>query len=150
MESVLSSRIRTILWGWGPVLGMMALLFVASAQPKYEPPGGSDTVYFSGVVPVFPDGWDFLIKKSSHVLVYGLFAVLTQRALLLHGWAVQRAAVMAVLLVVGYALTDEFHQSFTPGRRASFLDIGFDTLGALVAVLLVGYLLARRQQPEWE
>lgn len=34
-----------------------------------------------------------------------------------------------------YALTDEFHQSLTPGRSPTLRDIAFDLLGMLVALL---------------
>jgi VanZ family protein len=40
---------------------------------------------------------------------------------------------------VGYAVLDEFHQSFVPGREASVGDFIADALG-----LVAGYLLAKR------
>jgi VanZ family protein len=39
---------------------------------------------------------------------------------------------MAVL----YAITDEFHQTFTPGRNASITDVGIDAVGAILGVLV--------------
>jgi VanZ family protein len=44
---------------------------------------------------------------------------------------------LAWLLAVLYAATDEFHQSFVPGRNPSIVDIFlFDGLGALFALWL--------------
>jgi len=46
-----------------------------------------------------------------------------------------RRAAWCVLAAGLYSLTDEFHQIFVPGRHASLLDCGLDTLGASVAML---------------
>ncbi|MBN1202425.1 MAG: VanZ family protein [Anaerolineae bacterium] len=135
---------RAVLLTWGPVLVMMAVLFIASAQPKYEPPGGADRIYFSGLMPVFPGSWEFLLKKSGHMIVFGLLALSILRALLITGESLRSASYLAILITVGYALTDEYHQSFITGRYASLLDIGFDTAGAIIATLGARCVLARR------
>ena len=36
-----------------------------------------------------------------------------------------------------YALSDEFHQKFTPGRKATIKDIGFDFIGMLLSFMLL-------------
>lgn len=128
-----SREMHKVILVWGPVLAVMAILFFASAQPKHEIPGKEETIYFSGAVPIFPGGWDFLIKKSSHVLVYGVLAALTLRALKMSGQRLPQAAYLAVVIAVCYAVTDEYHQSFIVGRSASMMDIGFDLLGAVLA-----------------
>jgi VanZ family protein len=43
---------------------------------------------------------------------------------------------VAVLLVSLFGLTDEWHQSFTPGRTVEVADWAADTFGAMVAVAL--------------
>ena len=55
-----------------------------------------------------------------------------------------------MVLSAGYGVTDELHQSFVPGRVPSWLDIGYDTLGALfglvvaeLAVLFRGWFTRR-------
>jgi VanZ family protein len=45
-----------------------------------------------------------------------------------------RVALVAWLLAVLYGLSDEFHQSFVPGRHASLVDVAFDALGAGIGV----------------
>lgn len=69
--------------------------------------------------------------KMGHFLVYGLFATLMVR--LGRGW---RAAVVAVLIASAYGVTDEFHQSFVPGRSVEVADWLADTCGAALAVAL--------------
>jgi len=50
----------------------------------------------------------------------------------------------ALVLAVLYASTDEFHQGFVAGRHESALDVGIDAAGALIAVVAVGIIWARR------
>ena len=48
-----------------------------------------------------------------------------------------RSAVSAVIVAGLFSLTDEYHQSFVPGRTASIVDCGIDTFGALAGMLLL-------------
>jgi VanZ family protein len=52
----------------------------------------------------------------------------------------QRAVAAAWLIAVGYAATDEWHQTFVNGRHGSPVDVLIDAAGAGVAA----FLLARR------
>ncbi|NLF76938.1 MAG: VanZ family protein [Chloroflexi bacterium] len=128
------------LWVWGPVVGLMLVIFIASAQPKNPPPPGAGPVYLSGLMPVFEGAAETLVKKGSHVMGYGLLALAFMRAFGLHGHPLRRAAYLALACTMGYALTDELHQAFVPGRHASALDIGFDYVGATSALLIRGRL----------
>ena len=131
------SRRREVLIAWGPVLVLMALIFVLSAQPKPAPPAYAKGVYFSGVVPIFTaQGPEVLVKKGAHVVEYGLLGVLIMRGLLAQGVSTREAAYLAILLAISYALADELHQAFVPGRHAMVLDIGIDYVGAASACLL--------------
>lgn len=92
----------------------MAAIFQASAMPSAAPPG---------------QGWDKLL----HFLAYGLLAVLVLRALCggdpgRAGWP---PAMMAALFATLYGLTDEWHQSYVPGRMAEAADLAADAAGAL-------------------
>lgn len=52
---------------------------------------------------------------------------------------------IAVLVVALFAVFDEWHQSFVPGRDSSLKDVGFDLAGAGTALALI-FLAARRQR----
>ena len=73
--------------------------------------------------------------KLAHFCVFGLLATLIVRMVPAHARTL-RAALGVVALVSFFGLTDEFHQSFTPGRSVEFADWVADTLGALTAVLV--------------
>lgn len=67
--------------------------------------------------------------KAAHFFVFGLLATLVAR----NGFVPGRAW-LPILAVSVFGLTDEWHQSFTPGRSVEFDDWAADTLGAAVAV----------------
>jgi VanZ family protein len=92
--------------------------------------------------------WDFSIKKLGHALGYGLLAASVRHAL------GERRPWLAWLLAALYAATDEFHQSFVPGRHPSIVDVlAFDNAGALTGVWVYGAVvrraIARREFPPY-
>ena len=81
------------------------------------------------------------MKKGGHMTGYGLLALSFWHAL---EWRRDRRW-LAWLLAVLYAATDEFHQSFVPGRNPSVWDVAaFDNVGALVALWAAGWWGKRR------
>jgi VanZ like protein len=113
------AKLKATLFRWGPPVLWMAAIFLASATPSTQ-------------LPRF-GSWDFVVKKGGHVLSYGLLGLLFRRGL---GWE-RRNVAGAWLLTVMYALVDEFHQSFVPGRHPSLVDVfAFDGLGAALALWL--------------
>jgi hypothetical protein len=109
---------------WLPSLLIMAIIFGFSSLKSVE-------------IPSF-GAFDFSVKKLGHALGYGMLAIAY-----LHGMDRKRPW-LAWLMAVAYAATDEFHQSFVPGRGPSVWDVLiFDNLGAL-AGLWAGRLLQKK------
>ncbi len=130
------STLQKLVNTWGPVLGLMALIFFASAQPKHDVPPGTTTVYMSGSLPVFVDySLNTFIKKGAHVITYAALTGFILRALVSYGVSVREAGLLALIIAMSYALTDELHQAYVAGRHSSVLDIGFDYVGASAASL---------------
>ena len=100
---------------WGAVLVWAGLIFTVSAIPTLPKVGFL--------------WWDFVAKKSAHMLEYGILMYLLIRARL--PW--HKALVYGVI----YAISDEIHQSFVTGRSAKLTDVGFDTVGMLTTVQLI-------------
>jgi VanZ family protein len=71
------------------------------------------------------------IDKVTHFAVFGLLATLVCRC----GFPPPRAW-LAVVITSIYGMTDEWHQSFVPGRSVDIADWVADTLGAMLAVAL--------------
>jgi VanZ family protein len=107
---------------WLPVVLWAAMIFAFSAQSHIS-------VSADSLV-------DFVTRKTAHMFVFGVLAILLWRALVAVRGA-RVAAVWAWLLAVAYAASDEFHQSFISGRSALATDVVFDAVGALVALFLL-------------
>lgn len=84
----------------------------------------------------------FIVRKLGHLSEYAVLALLVLRAsrrtlqLTPDKWS-WRAAGVALLTAAAYAATDEWHQSFVPGRTAAVSDVLIDSSGALVGLSLV-------------
>lgn len=88
----------------------------------------------------------FLIRKLAHFTEYAilsLFLYFSFNPRRPEGWH-KRSALAAVVIAGLFSLTDEYHQSFVPGRTASIKDCGIDTLGALLGILIL-YVGSRLQ-----
>jgi hypothetical protein len=104
---------------WGPALVLMAIIFLLSATPSDE------MVNFGS--------YDFLVKKVAHMAGYGMLALAFLRGL---GYQRKNHILIVLLLVFLYAISDELHQSFVPGRNASSMDVLIDVVGAALALLV--------------
>ena len=76
-----------------------------------------------------------LIRKAAHVTEYFVLGILLFRAFrggsaLSWNW---RWPLFAVIIVVLWAASDEFHQSFVSSRTASGMDVAIDTTGGILA-----------------
>lgn len=101
-----------------PPLVVMAIIYWWSA--KQVLPGAT-----AGLV-----WWDFVIKKTAHMVEYALLFFCWQRAINWRRPLHKISYTSSFIIVFCYALTDEIHQSFTPGRHPLFRDTGFDLLGS--------------------
>ncbi len=98
---------------WLPVLAWAALIFAFSSIPDLGTGLG---------------GWDLVLRKLAHAGEFAVLGALLARA--------TDRAVVAFALGTLYAVSDELHQMFVPGRLGSPLDVVIDTVGVAVGVLL--------------
>ena len=122
------SRLRSsIALRWAAVIAWMGVIFFLSSR--------SD-------LPNFASGLPGLEEIGGHLTAFGVLAALLWWAL--RGSSVRHPATWAFVLAVVYGATDEFHQSFVPGRDMSLSDLMVDLIGASAALLIVTLLYARR------
>ena len=91
----------------------------------------------------------FLVRKSAHITAYFIFGILVYNAVRLYRWPVRRTLLISMGVVLLYAISDEFHQYFVPGRSAEVRDVLIDTTAGVVGVLLALYvsqLLSKKSQ----
>ncbi len=126
------SRIGKKLGHWLLVLLWMMLIFYLSGRPD---------------LPHHPEHFvDLIAKKVGHVAEYGILAGLVWWACPRSGERESRRIILyAFVFSALYAISDEVHQFFVPGRNAQVFDVGFDLLGAVMALLLISNLVGRRE-----
>lgn len=81
---------------------------------------------------------EFFIRKGAHVFVFFILTCLLKLALgktTKLGFKTQ--VLLAFLLTVAYAIMDEIHQGFTPNRTSYIGDVFLDSMGGLIAVVLL-------------
>lgn len=106
---------------WLPVLIWAFFIFLGSSIPAVKVSSNNTA--------------DFLAHKAVHLLEYAILYLLIYRAIS-QGRRIfdKREIAVAVFLVTLYGGSDEFHQSFTPGREPRIRDIFIDFLGGLLGV----------------
>lgn len=75
---------------------------------------------------------NFVLKKTAHIAEYAVLYLLAFRAV--NESAAHKKFLAPLVFAVFYAITDEIHQSFVPGRHARVYDVGFDALGGLLMI----------------
>jgi VanZ family protein len=106
--------VARVLSAWLPVVAWAGLIFALSSIPDLGTGLG---------------GWDLLLRKLAHAAEYAVLGALLLRAL--------GRELPAVLAGVAYAVTDEMHQAFVPGRQGAALDVLVDAAGVLIGVYVV-------------
>jgi VanZ family protein len=76
-------------------------------------------------------------RKALHMIEYAALCILSYRSLVYgHGIPPPVALLGGVLLTVAYACTDEYHQTFVPGREGQVQDVLIDAAGAVAGTFL--------------
>ena len=121
-----------VLLSWLPVALWMGVIFLSSSRPITPGPFSHQSL------------WGEVLRNASHVAAYAILAALSHRAvcktatrpepgLRRRGVWIQAAA-WAFGVAIAYAILDEWHQSFVPGRRFALMDMVYDAAGAALAI----------------
>ena len=97
----------------------------------------------------FSDGVDYgfpglfsIIYHISAFFFFGFFVLIS----LVRGRSKLSLFILGGIIAFMYAITDEIHQFFVPGRYCSFFDIGLDSVGILFALIIYGVIVAKRKK----
>ena len=74
----------------------------------------------------------YIIRKLAHLSEYFILGMLTNNMVKIHN----KKTIISVIICILYAVSDEIHQSFVPGRSAQIIDILIDSIGATLGILL--------------
>ena len=102
---------------WSLPVAWALIIFTLSSRPTRE----VTEIYWQ----------DFILKKTFHLIEYGLLFLLLFRALKnTTQEKIFKLALIAFVLAVLYGASDEYHQNFVPGRQGLARDVIIDSFGA--------------------
>lgn len=78
-----------------------------------------------------------IIRKMAHFSIYTVIGILLMGLLCTYKIKNKWRIVITIVTGMLYAISDEFHQSFSPGRTPKITDVYIDTLGVFLGVLLI-------------
>ena len=131
------------------LISWMVCIFAFSAQPAEASSALSDKakeLVIRGLEIFFPFAADeaaspgnngfmiTLVRKSAHVFAYLLLGILALWTFSVYGVGKKRF-LYAFLLCFLYAVSDEIHQIFVPGRAGRIYDVFIDSIGASLGLL---------------
>lgn len=135
---------------WLLVIFWMALIFNLSHQQAYKSnrlSKGATEIIVETIEKVAPNivvnkrSFNNTLRKNAHLFAYFVLGILVTNALRSSGVTGYRAMGLAIFICVLYAISDETHQLFIPGRGGQVKDVIIDSAGAIVGVL--GYRIIR-------
>lgn len=128
---------------WIASIILMILIFYFSSIPGEEIGQVNDVIIRESAT-ILPDATpssffkDMTWLKSGHAIGYGMLGVTLWLGFIQIGkYSLLWSTVTALL----YAISDEIHQSFVPGRSGSATDVVLDTIAAFVCAGLVNLFL---------
>jgi VanZ family protein len=106
----------------------MVVIYLFSDQPH----SGRETAKILG-------DFNIAVRKCAHLTEYAVLFALCKNAWS-HSFERTRlwnlSGIGSLTIAISYALTDEWHQSFVPGRSATISDVLVDSSGALIGWLV--------------
>ncbi len=132
-----------IIISWIAVLLWMALIFNLSSQVREESNNlskGVTEIVIKTVAKVAPEA-DFdlnslnhIVRKNAHFFAYLILGILVLNAMRRSGVVGARGIILTLLICIIYAISDEIHQAFVPGRGPQVKDVFIDSAGAIVGI----------------
>ena len=121
---------KEVFWAWAIVVLWMGTIFYLSSIPK---PG----------LPDLPMA--YLIHKIAHFVEYSILGFLLVRAFIISKIHLSFTAtvIVSMMLIVLFAASDEWHQSFVPGRNGCVADALGDIIYAALGVFVYGKKFCR-------
>ena len=87
--------------------------------------------------------FNYFIRKCAHFFAYLVLGMVVLFAMRKMGVAGTKGILLALAVCVVYAISDEWHQGFIPGRTPKLMDILIDSSGSLLGTVLYSRLPPR-------
>ena len=139
----MNSKARRLVTKWVPVVAWMLLIFAGSSDAlSAEQTSRFIVPFLRWLDPTISLQTIALvhlgIRKLGHFTEYAILAALLWRALRdsFRGLSATMVGLAAFVVAAGFAISDEFHQSFVPSRTSSLHDVLIDCIGAIAATAI--------------
>jgi VanZ family protein len=140
---------------WVAVILWMILIFFLSNQPATQ-----SAALSTGITELIVQSiekvthhigldiaqFDHIVRKNAHFFVYLVLGILVINALKRSWMSRYRAIRIALLICVLYAISDEIHQQFVPGRGPGIKDVFIDSAGAMVGIGMYWFVGRKRKK----
>ncbi|MGN1345923.1 MAG: VanZ family protein [Eubacteriales bacterium] len=87
------------------------------------------------------ESWSNLVRKTAHFCIFGMLGLLVTSAVSSCGLCLRKNAWISLGICAAYAVSDEIHQAFVPGRACMVRDMLLDTCGAACGIAVVSLLI---------
>ena len=78
-----------------------------------------------------------IIRKIAHLTEYLILGLLVHNLIKQYN----KKWYIALIICILYAISDELHQGFTPGRSPQILDVFIDTIGSITGISLLHFII---------
>lgn len=158
---------KHILWLL-PVCSVMIIIFLFSSQSGDQSSNGSN--YLADRIVTMIDKFQmyigkenitdveieqfsvvtFLVRKAAHITEYTILGICL--ANFFYQIKCTRKKILLGSIVSGflYAVSDEIHQYFVPGRSCEFRDVCIDTFGVLLGIFIVLLFIRKRKLQKYK
>ncbi len=140
---------------WIAVILWMAVIFMFSAQPASQSGDLSKGIIYKLIefiggfsnIPVFSldnsesfaeiiGVLDHVVRKLAHFTIFAILGALVYNLVHLYTYIGWKAVVITASVCLLYAVSDEVHQLFVPGRAGMIKDVFIDFSGSSAAILI--------------
>lgn len=139
-------RLIFLIISWLLVALWMTFIFMMSHDNGEQSIGRSDGLLKTLILTFNPNIGDIeldmlmtklsgVIRVLAHMFMYFTLYILVANSLYLHNLPLKKVYIIAFIVTVLYAISDELHQYFIPMRSASVIDVITDTAGAIIGMV---------------
>lgn len=142
--SITKKQIHIFIAWTAAILWMMLIFYFSSqiADQSSELSTGVTQLIIEFINKILPranfniETFNYIVRKNAHFVVYLILGILVVNALKKSGVVGYKGIFWALIICILYAISDEIHQLYVPGRAGQIKDVVIDSLGAMVGIRL--------------
>lgn len=134
-----------VIISWTLVLSWMLFLFIMSSKVREDSDKlsrGITKKTVSVLEKMYPnieiniDKFNYIIRKNAHFFGYLLLGIFISLLLRVNGVRGFKLFIYSLITCIVYAISDEVHQYFVPGRGPEIRDVIIDSLGSIIGITI--------------